>query len=264
MEAWQMDREADSIMEEINSDPDLANVTVPPDLQEKLWEQIHAYEEAKAVVEEEMYSEEHQELLRLGRLYQKRRRQYKYVFLAAVLVFTMACGITSMGGAEKIFRMLERNVLNREQIQVNSGENVEQNNDLSEEQVYEEIEAKFGFYPVRLNYLPSGIVLIESEIDEIIPRIYMSYGKNHDVKISYIIRPNYKEGSWGKDIEDELLEEFEIELENAVVSVRKYLIENETIRWHIGFEYHGTHYSIYVHDAERTEVEKVVQNLYFF
>lgn len=262
-EELRMIEEENRFMEKINSDPEIANLTIPDEAYENLSREIRAYENAKAELEREMLSDEHMELLRLGTLYKKRRRWNKYIVLAAVLVLVMSLGITSMGGAEKIFEVFKRNILDREQVQVNSEGSVKPVEELNEEQAYEKIEDKFGFYPVKFIYLPEEISFLEAEIDEMIPRIYMLYGENQDVKISYIIRPNYKEGSWSKDIEDELLEEYEKEFEHTTVYVKKYLIENETVRWIIRFEYKGVNYSMYIFDEEKTEIEKIIEGLYF-
>lgn len=263
-EELEMLEEAERIMEEVNSNPDLENVTVPEVIWENLIREIRAYENAKAILEKEMFSEENQELIRLGKIYKKRRKRNKYFVLAAVLILAMSIGITSLGGPEKIFKMFTTNILGRGQVQVDSEEKVDPVEELNEEQAYEEIEEKFGFHPVRLDYLPSEVGFLETELDEKIPRAYMFFGKGEDVKISYIIRPNYKESSWGNDTEDELLEEYEVELEDTIVQVKKYLIEDESVRWLMRFEYKGASYFMYILNADKEEIKEIIENLYFF
>lgn len=263
-EELKMIEEANCIMKEVDNDPDVANVIAPEEIRENLFREIRAYEKAKEMLEKELFSEENQELIRLGKIYKKRRRRNKYFVLAAALVLAMSIGITSLGGVEKIFKTFTTNILGREQVQVDSGEKVKPVGTLNEEQVYEEIEEKFGFHPVKLDYLPEWIGFLEAEISEEIPSIYMLYGVDEEVKISYQIRPNYRESSWGKDVEDELSEEYVMELENTIVQVKKYVIENETMRWSIQFEYKDVSYSMYMFDMEKTEVEKIIENLYFF
>lgn len=255
--------EVERIMEEVNSDPNLANITPPEEIRENLFREIRAYETARAMLEKEMFTEENKELIRLGKMYKRRRKWNKYLVLAAALVLALSFGITSMGGAEKIFETVKRNIWSREQVQVDSEENVQQTEDLSEERVYEEIEDRFGFHPVKLDYLPGETGFMEAELGEEIQRIFMIYGEDEKVKISYIIRPNFREGSWGEDIEDELIEEYEQELEKTIVHVKKYSIVDGTVRWSIQFEYKDVSYSLYILDEEKEEVEKIVEHLYF-
>ena len=91
----------------------------------------------------------------------------------------------------------------------------------------------------------------------------MLYGEKEDVKISYIIRPNYRESSWGKDIEDELLEESEIMVNDIEISLKKYRVTENMERWLVGFEYQNTSYSIMLMDLNEKEVENIINGLYF-
>ena len=252
--------ETERFLEAIDEELEMENVDLPANMYENIWKEIRARE---AVHARENLCDEDKELLRLGRAYKKRNRMHKYMVLAAAVVAVLALGITSVGGPEKIFETLKRNILVREQVQVNSGENVEPVKNLDEEKTYEEIENKFGFLPVKLNHLPEGVEFIEAEINEETQLIFMLYGKE-GVNISYQIRPNYRAGSWGKDVEDELLDSYEIEVHGVDVSLRKYCINSKTIRWMVGFEYDNTSYSMLIMDLEQAEVEEIVNNLYFY
>ena len=252
--------ETERFLEAIDEELEMENVELPANMYENIWKEIRARE---AVHARENLCDEDKELLRLGRAYKKRNRMHKYMVLAAAVVAVLALGITSVGGPEKIFETLKRNILVREQVQVNSGESVEPVKNLDEEKTYEEIENKFGFLPVKLNHLPEDIVFIEGEVSEEVPRIFMLYGKDEEVNISYIIRPNYRESSWGNDIEDELLEEYDMIVEGVRVQLRKYYVEEQEVRWMVGFEYENVSYSMLLMHLEQKEVEAIVENLYF-
>lgn len=257
-------KETELFMEEVYKDPIAANAEVPPDLRERVFKEIRARQAEKAERAREMLCNEDKELLRLGKLYKKQRKVRKYLVLAAVLVFVVAFGITSIGDAEKIFERFHWDLADREQVNVDSDdENVAPMTNVEEEQVYEQVEDEFGFYPVRLNYLPESIGLLEAEIDEIIPRVFMLYGEAQGVKISYVIRPNYRESSWGKDIEDELLEESKIMVNDIEISLKKYRVTENTERWLVGFEYQNTSYSIMLMDLNEEEVDNIINGLYF-
>ena len=253
-------KSAKCIMEEVNADQDVVNRPLPPHMHEKIKQRIDAYEAKR---EAERLSAEEVEFIRLGKLYKKKRKMRKYFVLAAAVIGVLAFGITSMGENEKIFGMFKRDTLGREQTQINSSDSVVKETDWSEDEVYEEIESKYGFYPVKLDYLPDGIGFLEAELGEEITKIYMLYGENQDVKISYIIRPNYKESSWSKDVEDELLEEYEMQVSDVTLHLQRYRVENDIERWVVEFKYESTSYSLIIVDYEKEEVEKIVENLYF-
>ena len=102
-------KETELFMEEVYKDPIAANAEVPPDLRERVFKEIRARQAEKAERAREMLCNEDKELLRLGKLYKKQRKVRKYLVLAAVLVFVVAFGITSIGDAEKIFETLNWN-----------------------------------------------------------------------------------------------------------------------------------------------------------
>lgn len=252
--------ETERFLEAIDQELEVENVELPANMYENIWKEIRTREAEQA---RENLCDEDKELLRLGRAYKKRHRMRKYLVLAAAVVAVLALGITSVGGPEKIFETLKRYTLGREQVQVNSSGDVRQEKDWSEDKAYEEIEKEFGFYPVRLNYLPKEIGFIEGEVSKEMQLIYMLYGKEDDVNISYHIRPNYRESSWGKDIEDELLEEYDMMVKDVRVQLRKYLVEGDEERWFIGFEHENTSYSMLLMHLDKNEVEKIAKNLYF-
>lgn len=256
-------KETELFMEEVYKDPIAANAEVPPDLRERVFKEIRARQAEKAERAREMLCNEDKELLRLGKLYKKQRKVRKYLVLAAVLVFVVAFGITSIGDAEKIFERFHWDLADREQVNVDSDdENVAPMTNVEEEQVYEQVEDAFGFYPVRLNYLPEKVGLLEAEVNEEIQYIYMMYGKEA-VNISYQIRPNYRESSWGKDIEDELVEESKIMVNDVEISMKKYCVTPNMVRWLVGFEYQNTSYSIMLMDLNEEEVNNIINGLYF-
>lgn len=254
--------EAARLMGEVNSDVELNDVVAPPDMRDHIFSVIRAKE--AGYVRDELSAEE-EELIRLGKVYKRKRKNRKYLLLAAVLVLTMACGVTSMGGPQKVYEKVTWMLAGRKQTNVDSdSENVVPQIDISEEEVYEEIEEKYGFYPVRLNYRPEGVEFQEvSNYDEM-QGISIAYGNGDDVSIWYVIRPNYTESSFVQDVEDELVAEYEIDVEKTLISVKQYYIENEIMRWNIQFEYNDISYFMLMSNIEKDEVDKIVENLFFF
>lgn len=249
------------IMEEINHDPELKDILAPEDAHENIWNAIRAKE---AEGTEEVLSDENKELIRLGKTYKRRYRSRKYLVLAAAMVLALAFGITSVGGPEKLFETFKRDMLGREQEQINSGEDIKPVENLDEEQVYEEIEETFGFLPVKIDYRPVGVEFQEATIGDEVQGIQMVYGREDAVNIFYLIRPNYRESSLGMDVEDQLLEEYEEVFDGVILYIKKYQVEETAYRWVVQFEYQEVWYSLMLIDMEEAEVNKIIKNLHFF
>ncbi|MBP3462735.1 MAG: hypothetical protein J6J72_03965, partial [Tyzzerella sp.] len=62
----EMEREAERIMEEVNSDPSLKDVKAPADLRDALFQQIQEYEKQKIY---DQLTDEDRELIQLGKCY---------------------------------------------------------------------------------------------------------------------------------------------------------------------------------------------------
>lgn len=259
--------ETENFMKEVYSDPEVANAPIPPNMRENIFKEIRAREAAKEKQSQEekvvTLTDEDREYIRLGKKYKKQQKLRKYYVLAAVLILAMAFGVTSMGGPKRVFETFRKKVLGRDRTSISSSEQVKIDNDISEEEIYEKIEEKFGFCPVRINYYPEGVGFLEGIIGEEAQGIHIIYGSKGKVKIAYDIRPNYKESSWGKDIEDELLDEYEMQVHETEIYVKKYKVEEGQLRWLVGFEYQDVSYSMLFMDVTQEEVERTVENLYF-
>ena len=286
------------VIQAVNSDPNVANSPLPPNMLDKVYKEIRANEAERAIraidaelmkagvpLEEDadeeeddeeigvaeakadaenIFSAEDKELIRLGRIYKKRKKLHRYLVAVAAIICVLAFGITSIGGPKKVFEKFNWTLAGREQTNVDSDDDdVVQMGDVKEDEVYQEIEDKFGFYPVRITYLPKKVEFLEASLGEEIQGINMLYGKGDEVKLTYVIRPNYKTSSLGKDIEDNLVKEYVEETEHAVIYMRKFLVENTEERWSVQFEYQEVAYSMLIMDSNESEVKKIVENLFF-
>lgn len=243
------------IRKEIEMNPDLVDIVPAENAYENIW---------KGIRENEAKEAEEKELIRLGKIYRRKRKNRKYLVLAAVLVFAMALGVTSMGGAEKIFETFRIMTMGKEKVQINSSENVDVVDYVNEEAVYEEIEEKFGFLPVRLNHLPKEVEFQEAIIGDEIQGINLIYGYGEKADIIYIIRPNFRESSFGTDIEDVKIQEYQIYVNDVEMEIRQYHIEESgENKWAVEFVYQDVQYAIRVMRMEQEEVETILRNLYF-
>lgn len=244
------------LRKEINDNPDMYDVTLPEKSYKKVWDGIRENEAKEA---------EEKELIRLGRIYRRKRKNRKYLILAAVMVFVLALGITSVGGPEKVFERVTWMLAEREQTNIDSdSECIKPLTGVDEEGVYEEIEEKFGFLPVRLNHLPAEIEYQGSTIGDKIQGVSLIYGHDDKADIAYIIRPNYRESSLGTDMEDTKIQEYQLMVNGIEVQIKRYRIEEtEENKWSVEFLYQDVQYFLRILGMEQEEVEETLNNLYF-
>lgn len=253
-EEMKMDEER--LMKKINADPNLQDISMPADARDIIWKEIQICEAKEAEAEE---------LIRLGKIYKRKRKNKKYLVLAAVMVFVLAFGMTSIGGAEKIFEKFKILTTGREQVQINSTEDVYVIDSISEEKAYEEIEEKYGFTPVKLEYRPEGVEFQEAIMGDDIQGIQLIYNKRNEAGIIYLIRPSYRLESLATDIEDTKVKEYPLVVEGVLIDVKQYCIEeSKNERWTGEFSHQDVEYFLMATDIVQEEFEKILNNLYFF
>ena len=256
----EMMKDAERIMEEVNADPSLKDVKAPEEIREKLFAQIHEYERQRVF---EQLSEEDKELIRLGKVYKKRRKWTKYLILVAAVLAVLGVGTVCIGEGEKIFEGISRIFTGGEQKVINS-EEVEPIQYLDEDEAYEKIEKEYGFSPVRLEYLPDDTVFGEAVFSTDMQYVNMIYEINDETSIIYIIRPNYRESSYGTIIEDEKKQEYQMIVNNVEVTVTEYNIaEIAENKWSVCFVYQDIQYLLRINNMEQVKIEKIINNLGF-
>lgn len=251
-------------------------------------EQIRAYEmeqaEKEAKEREEAInhlSEEDREALELGRKMlkagigqkdpekpsgKKVRRKKKplkmYLALAAVIVCVLAMGITSMGGPERIVRMVRQNVGDREVEYTVKGEKVKTIENEDEEKAYQEIRDVFDTDIVKLSASLKGMKFDSMNLDEnnqVAENYYTYNGKT----IAYIISAPYRENSWGVDFEDPIEKKYTEKLHNCKVDITVYKIDkNEGFGYAAEFKYNSIDYLL-TGTMKQQEFEKILNNLFF-
>ena len=257
----EMEREAERIMEEVNSDPSLKDVKAPADLRDALFQQIQEYEKQKIY---DQLTDEDRELIQLGKCYKKQRKLGRYLVVAMAVVFVLAMGSVSMGEGEKISKVISRLFAGREQTVSNSGETTPSVYD-TEAEIFEKVEETYGFQPVKMMYLPSKAVFYEGVFCADMQGVNLVYETNHNTSIIYIIRPDYRKSSIGTDIEDEKVQEYQMTVNDVEITVTKYFIkESGKSKWAACFVYEDVLYLLRITDIEQDEMEKVINNLHFF
>ena len=256
----EMEREADLIMEEVNSDPSLRDVEAPPGMYEELMEQINEYERQRAL---ERLSDEDKEYMRLGKEYAKRRKNNQILVLAVAVVAALTLGTVSIGENQSIFGFMSRLFGDGEQVVVDS-DDIEPIMYVDENELYEDIEKEYGFVSVKLGYLPKDIEFYEATFSKSIQNINIVYESNEHTSLIYIIRPNYRDASFGTDVEDKKLQEYHMKVRDVDVMVTEYYIaKSGKHKWTIHFEYEGVTYMGRMLGMKQQEVEQIVMNLVF-
>lgn len=254
-------------------------------------EQIRAYEMEQARKETEEreeainhLSEEDREALELGRKMlkagigqndpeepsgKKVRRKKKplkmYLALAAVIVCVLAMGITSMGGPERIVRMMTQNVGDREVDQVDSNHTDKENKIIEgedEEKAYQEIEDVFNTDIVKLSANLKDMKFDSMNLDENnqIAENYYTYNKK---TIAYIISAPYRENSWGVDFEDPIEKKYTEKLHNCKIDITVYKIDkNERFGYAAKFKYNNIDYLL-TGTMRQQEFDKILKSLVF-
>lgn len=260
----QSDIDADNILAEVNADPEMADVHAPDEMEAALFACIDEYDMKKA---HSNLSEEDRELIELGKAYKKSKKRRKYAAVASIaLAGVLLSSVTAMGGPEKVIEVVRQIVLENERTYVDSqNERLEVLEGITEEEAYVQIENEFGFAPVKMYYVPKGIIISESLIDKATQYINMTYQGEKNEVITYVIRPNYNIGSVSSDIEDVLVEEYKMEVEGRNIYVKHFQVsENGEDRWVLEFTEESIYYFIQICNLEKNEVEKIIDNLYFY
>lgn len=254
------------------------DICVPEGMQDVIREQVEdRIEEMKSEKAYSQLSEKDRRALELGRrileeeekgenvvkIARKRKPLKIYIALAAVLVIVLGMGITSVGGPERVLEMMKRVVVNREVVQVDSNEKNLTIVKESEEEAYQKISEEFGVEPVRVFNGLANMKFQSLDLDEelqIAEMVYTLNGKN----IVYLINASYSDASWGIDVEDEKVNQYDIENEQCKITVKEYKTKtSSTERYSASFEYHGLEYFL-MGTMEKEEFNKIINNLHFF
>lgn len=270
----QLQREAEEIEKELEEHPELADLSPDDSVKDRLYAQIEEYETQKALSK---LSEKDREALRLGRMLQKEREEdeirrtvrkrrmgwRRIAALAAVMVFVLGLGITSVGGPKRVMEVMQQMVGEREVTKINSDDDkVVSSEGLAEEDAYQEIKDKLGIDPVRIASNSVELEFVSVEIDEMLQTAVVLYNKDEKV-ISYIISISYSDGSFGVDIEDELVREFQQQKNGLNITVKEYnIVQSNEKLYSAEFNRQDVYYQI-TGSVDEEDMKKIINNLSF-
>ena len=253
------------------------SLIMPEGVKETMYEGI--LRKVNAMKQEELYanmSDEDRRALEIGqkimeeeanagikvKIIRKKRRVRMYIGLAAALVLAMAVGVTSLGGPERIIRMVTQMVGDREIEQVDSSEDNLVIVKEDEEEAYQKIKEEFCTDPVRPVELPREMRFVKMQLDENMQVAEMSYKYNEEA-LTYIINASYAGSSWGIDINDEVIEKYEIKGNECLFRIKEYeTTKTNRKRYSINFQYKGLEYFL-LGTMEKEEMDVILNNLFF-
>ena len=318
----ELEKEAGEIMEEMDSDESLQDISFPEDLDEKMWSKIQEYEEQQKAYEK--LSDADKEAIRFGREVQalrggentkdhlkkdvesdsyidnvvpieyvkhetdnkasddgtngetekeagkkkvkKRKRHWKaYGIVAIVAVLAMMWSMVSIGGTPFFGKLWTQTIGDRKMTQVDTEREDGSKNkvdDYDEESVYENIKEKMGVDVVRILKKPDDMLLIQSDIDEVLKKVCLIYN-NGESMIEYQMIFNYKEQSHGYDVEDKKIKEEQIEVDGNNINVTQYELPDESKENVAQFIYKDVFYTINT-TMDENNFKELLKSLYFF
>lgn len=246
----EVDREAQEIEKEIEARDDLDDIKVSEDLETSLFNKIQDYEYDKRIKKT---------------VYRGRKKRRLFLALAAVLI--LVCGSVITGtGSKSYWKVLWDRVEGDEEMSVINVEEMDSQEaeDLDEVQVFNEIRQEIGISPVRLGYMPKGMVFEGYEIDKEQNRAIIFYKYNEQI-IRYSMYMNDADSSHGQTDIDILTDEYKINvMANISINIKEYEVINEKIkRYEAEFEYMDAQYKL-IGMMQKEEFDKIIKNLFFY
>lgn len=197
---------------------------------------------------------------------EKPRRRKKpvkiYLVLAAVIICVMAMGITSIGGPERVVRMVRQAVGDRDVEQVDSSEDNKIIEGEDEEKAYQKIEDTFDTEVVKITWKPDQMNFKSLEMDKE-NQVAEVYYNSKSTMMAYLINLSYNTNSWAIDIEDKTTKEYEKKINDCVVSIKEYKIkDNKNYKYTAKFKYKNIEYFL-IATVDSKEFEEILNNLIF-
>lgn len=246
----EVDREAQDIEKEVESRDDLDDIKVSEDMETSLFNKIQEYEYDKRVKKAVHRSK-------------KKRR----IFLALAAVLILVCGSVITGtGSKSYWKVLWDRVAGDEEANIINVEDMETEEtwDVDEMQVFNTIRKEIGISPVRFGYMPKNLFFTGYELDKEQSRAVIFYRYNDQI-MQYAMYMNNKDSSYGRTELDQLVDEYQIEMNNKIIiDVKEYSVVNrENNRYLAEFEYKDAQYQL-TGLMEKEEFDKIIENLIFY
>lgn len=184
------------------------------------------------------------------------RRKPLKIYLA------LAMGITSMGGPERVARMVRQAVGDREVEYTVKGKKIKMIENEDEEKAYQEISDTFDTDVVKIFVCLSDMKFDTMNLDESKQVAEMYYSYNGET-IGYIINMPYRDSSLGIDFEDPIEKKYSKEIHGCKMNITLYKIEDSKVPKCVAkFKYGSIEYLL-MGTMDEQDFEKILKNLVF-
>lgn len=213
-------------------------------------------------------SEEDRRALELGRKMLKAEvgtadtSEKKVHYRRKPLKIYLALGITSMGGPERVVRMVRQAVGDREVEKNSTSRKIKTIASEDEEKAYQEIRDTFDTDVVKTLVCLPDMKFDTMNLDESkqVAEIYYSY---NDETIGYIINVPYRDSSLGVDFEDPIEKKYSKEIHGCKMNITLYKIEDSKVPKCVAkFKYGSIEYLL-MGTMDEQDFEKILKNLVF-
>lgn len=232
------------------ADPELAALEMPEDSFDDLMRRIKAEEENKNISKNKNGSAK--------KPFRIRKRTLFAVAAAAILVAAMGAGVT---GAKLFVPKVENRSEDGDfNTTIINGETKE-DRDISEEEVYQEIEDKIGIQALRLNDKPQDMILEKVYIDEAMGEAQMEFRYGDGIFIIYENKQN-EDSAFDKQTDGEIVDTVDMFHLNRSVEVLKIDRGDGVYSYGVQFEQGNAYY--YVNsDMDLEDFEQIIVGIIF-
>lgn len=193
----------------------------------------------------------------------RRKKPVKiYLALAAVIICVMAMGITSIGGPERVVRMVRQAVGDRDVEQLDSNEDNKIIDGEKEEKAYEKVRKELNIDPVKILSGPRGLKFKKMifDKDSQVAEFLYKYKKRNVV---YFVNASYMESSFGINIDDKIYQRYKKDINGHTILIKEYEVKGKRgYRYAASFKENGIEYYM-IATMELEEFEKILNNLFF-
>lgn len=268
-----IEQEAEYIRRENEKEPDTGEM--PAEVRDRIWHRLETdiedYERRERYAE---LSDEDYHALRLGQdMMEKKktrkktaRRKRRVMFcggLAAVLAMVIVVSVNSIGRHERVAQFVTSRVGGREVLKVNSSDENLVIVEEDAEEAYQIMREEFGVQPVKIQTGALENMKFDTmEFDRLLQFAELNYLYN-DEKIIYFISASYKTSSWGTDVDDIVTDEYQIEREDCVITIKEYDVSSTDLRrYSASFKYNGLEYLL-MGTVDKKQFNEIIEKIYF-
>lgn len=181
----------------------------------------------------------------------------------AVLAVVMLVEVNSLGGPEKIVKMVKQQVAEREVEKINSGSENKVIVKENEEEAYQTIADEFGVEPVRMRKYPEEMEFKELELNSDMQNAWMNYEYKGEI-IRYGISTMHQDMSLGLGLEDEMVAQYKMQNGKIEIQINEYKTpKTESTFYSASYAYYGLEYCM-IGKMKQSEFENIIKNLFFY